>query len=163
MRCTTIELAKENMRFSAGHFTIFSATQRENFHGHNFTVKAEFVLKITENGMAADYDILKTFILDICNRLNEHFILPAHSKYLQITQTNKHINVIFNDESMYFLPRDVLLLPIENASLEEFSRYICEEFLKQPGIVERFGLCKVRIKTSSESGQWADYETAHLS
>ncbi len=163
MRYTKIELSKENMRFSAGHFTIFSATCRENFHGHNFRVKAEFILKITENGMAADYDQLKVFILNICERLNEHFILPAHSKHLKITQTAQNVHVIFNDESFCFLHRDVMLLPIENASLEEFSRYICDEFLRHPGIIETFGLRKVKIKTSSESGQWADYESTELS
>ena len=37
-RTTTLELYKEEMKFSAGHFTIFSATERENLHGHNFSV-----------------------------------------------------------------------------------------------------------------------------
>ena len=34
-----IELSKEYLNFSAGHFTIFSATERENLHGHNFQVR----------------------------------------------------------------------------------------------------------------------------
>ena len=35
---TTLELCQEEMKFSAGHFTILSATERERLHGHNFTV-----------------------------------------------------------------------------------------------------------------------------
>ena len=37
---TTIELSKEYLKFSAGHFTVFSATERERLHGHNFSVSA---------------------------------------------------------------------------------------------------------------------------
>ena len=37
----TIRLAKENMKFSAAHFTIFSASERERLHGHNFRVEVD--------------------------------------------------------------------------------------------------------------------------
>ena len=30
---TTIEIDKENLKFSAAHFTIFSGTERERLHG----------------------------------------------------------------------------------------------------------------------------------
>ena len=35
---TTVELQKESMKFSAGHTTIFSATEREPLHGHMYQV-----------------------------------------------------------------------------------------------------------------------------
>ena len=38
MKTTTIGLQKKNMKFSVGHFTIFSATKRERLHRHNFNV-----------------------------------------------------------------------------------------------------------------------------
>ncbi|EQD50251.1 hypothetical protein B1A_13514, partial [mine drainage metagenome] len=37
MRSVEVDLSKERMKFSAGHFTVFSASERENLHGHNFT------------------------------------------------------------------------------------------------------------------------------
>jgi hypothetical protein len=40
-RRTVIEIQKEYLHFSAAHFTIFSATVRENLHGHNFHVGAQ--------------------------------------------------------------------------------------------------------------------------
>ena len=46
MPTTTIELHKEAMKFSAGHFTIFGPDRREPLHGHNFTVKAEITAEI---------------------------------------------------------------------------------------------------------------------
>ena len=38
---TTINICKEALKFSGAHFTIFSATDRERLHGHNFRVRAE--------------------------------------------------------------------------------------------------------------------------
>ncbi|MFP2903776.1 6-pyruvoyl trahydropterin synthase family protein [Pyxidicoccus sp. 3LFB2] len=58
-RTTTIELHKEEMKFSAGHFTIFSATHRENLHGHNFTVYVALTGAVVENGLLSDYGPLK--------------------------------------------------------------------------------------------------------
>ena len=37
-RLTTIEIAKQYLHFSAAHFTIFNATERERLHGHNFRI-----------------------------------------------------------------------------------------------------------------------------
>jgi len=66
MKTTKIELYKEDMKFSAGHFTIFSANKRENFHGHNFRVYGCFELPILENGMAIDYGELKSVLRKEC-------------------------------------------------------------------------------------------------
>ena len=52
---STIELFKEAMKFSAGHFTIFSETERERLHGHNFTVYVALTGEVNDKGMIADY------------------------------------------------------------------------------------------------------------
>ena len=54
---TTIELFKEDMKFSAAHYTIFSATERETLHGHNFNVHAAITAQIHDLGML--FKILK--------------------------------------------------------------------------------------------------------
>ncbi len=48
---TTIEVSKEYLKFSAAHFTIFSATERERLNGHNFRVSAKITEPVGPNGM----------------------------------------------------------------------------------------------------------------
>ena len=45
-RLSTIEIYKENMKFSAAHFTIFSDTHREHLHGHNYTAHVALTTEI---------------------------------------------------------------------------------------------------------------------
>lgn len=124
---TTIELFKEEMKFSAGHFTIFSATERENFHGHNFTVRVSLTGTSGSNGILIDYTPLKIALTKICSKWNSIFILPTLSPYLRIEETPAEYIAHFGAERLVFLKRDVLLLPVENTTLEEFARVILEE------------------------------------
>ncbi|KAJ1474389.1 hypothetical protein T484DRAFT_1832500 [Baffinella frigidus] len=41
VRYSTIEIGKEDMKFSAAHFTVFSAKERERLHGHTHAVKVQ--------------------------------------------------------------------------------------------------------------------------
>ena len=58
----TIRLAKENMKFSAAHFTIFNASERERLHGHNFRVEVDIEARMLGNGMCFDYGIFGTHL-----------------------------------------------------------------------------------------------------
>ena len=48
---TTIDILKEDIKFSAAHFTVFSATERERLHGHNFHVGLSVTAPVGSNGM----------------------------------------------------------------------------------------------------------------
>ena len=82
----TIRLAKQNMKISAGHFTIFSATERERLHGHNFTVEVDIEARMLGNGMCFDYGHYKDRVVALCRELNEWVILPTRSPHLRIEE-----------------------------------------------------------------------------
>ena len=56
-RFTTIEIRKEYLHFSAAHFTVFSATERERLHGHNWRIGALITGPVGDDGLCFDYDI----------------------------------------------------------------------------------------------------------
>ena len=161
MRTTVIELYKEGMKFSAGHFTIFSATDRENLHGHNFNVYVSITAEIIENGMCFDYGDYKKRINSLCKEWNEIFILPGKSKYLNITEDEKYIYAEFNHERMIFLKRDALVLPIENATLEDFSSLILDKLIDNPEEIENFKIHAITVKVFSGAGQCASANWEH--
>ena len=64
---TTLYIDKESHKFSAAHYTIFSATERERLHGHNYSVSARIVAPMGDNGFSADYNVYKTRLAALCD------------------------------------------------------------------------------------------------
>ena len=123
-RLSTIELFKEDMKFSAGHFAIFSDTVRENLHGHNYNVFASFTTMIEDEGLSFDYRFYKSKMSKICDSLNEITLIPGNSKYIKIEKNNDYTYIYFNDEKMIFLNRDIKILPVYNITVEELSNWL---------------------------------------
>ena len=154
---TTIELSKEYLKFSAGHFTIFSATERERLHGHNFQVSASIVAPVGDNGLCFSYGEFKAKLESLCEQLDEYLLLPGKSPYLQIETEGGDYRVTFNGEVMRFLQSDTLVLPIRNATVEEFASYLLQQLISDPDIV-RYDVQQIEMKVSSGPGQWGSVQ-----
>ena len=150
-----IRLAKENMKFSAAHFTIFNATERERLHGHNFRVEADIEARMLGNGMCFDYGIYKDRIVALCRELNEWTILPTRSRYLRIEDAGEHVYAHFGGERIPFLRGDVLLLPIENATLEEFAHWFLQRLGEDRAALRAHGIAAIEVRVFSGPGQSA--------
>lgn len=150
---TTIELSKEYLKFSAGHFTIFSATERERLHGHNFAVSASIVAPVGDNGLCFSYGEFKAKLLSLCEALDEFMLLPGLSPHLTISEAENEYLVQFNDEQMRFLRSDTLVLPIRNATVEEFASYLLSQLMEDSDI-ETYDVRQIEMKVSSGPGQW---------
>jgi 6-pyruvoyltetrahydropterin/6-carboxytetrahydropterin synthase len=155
-RRTTIELFKEEMKFSAGHFTIFSATSREHLHGHNFAVGLVVDAAVTDEGMAFDYGILKQKLRELCRSLNEVFLLPASSPHLQIVEQDDRVSLTFDGACWSLLKRDVKILPLCNITLEGLSQYLLDQLL--PEIASTHDVSTIVVKVYSGPGQSASAE-----
>lgn len=151
----TIRLAKENMKFSAAHFTIFSASERERLHGHNFRVEVDIEARMLGNGMCFDYGIYKDRIVALCRELNEWTILPTRSPYLRIEEEGEHVYALFAGVRIPFLRADVLLLPIENATLEEFAAWFLDRLGEDRGTLRAHRIEAVEVRVFSGPGQSA--------
>jgi 6-pyruvoyltetrahydropterin/6-carboxytetrahydropterin synthase len=157
---TKIELFKEDMKFSAGHFTVFSATERERLHGHNFYVQASLTMLVEHNGMAADYNLFKNKLRFLCNSLDEFFLLPAQSPYLLIEEKESDGKLLAKhakDELLFYL-KDVKLLPLQNITVEELSKYFAEQILEDTKLIKECKITELEVKISSGYGQWGCYK-----
>ena len=129
-RLTTLYIDKESHKFSAAHYTIFSAEERERLHGHNYSVSARIVAPIGSNGFSADYNVYKNRLKQLCDGLDEYMILAAESPYQSVEEAGACFRVTYGKEEMLFLRSDTLLLPISNATVEEFSHYLLQQLLE---------------------------------
>lgn len=128
-RLATLYIDKESHKFSAAHYTIFSGTERERLHGHNYSVSAMIVAPMGDNGFAADYNVYKRRIKSLCDELDEYMVLPERSPHQTVVKDGENYRVTFNGETMYFLRTDTLVLPIVNATVEEFAHYLLGRML----------------------------------
>ncbi len=161
-RLTTIELFKENQKFSAGHFTIFSATERENLHGHNFTIAVALTGTVGDNGLMADYGRFKRKISEMCDLWNETFLLPGRSPHLRIERTDYGLIAHYADERIPFLDRDVTVLPVANVTIEELARLFGERLTEDRALLASLAVVGVTVKCASGPGQWASWRWSAL-
>ena len=152
LRYNTIFINKESHKFSIAHYTIFSATERERLHGHNYSVSARLVAPLGNNGFSVDYNVYKNLIKMACDALDEHMVLAQNSPYQSICEENGEYIVSFDKERFRFLSRDTLLLPITNVTVEELSYYLLDKLRDD---LIRDGLLELDICVSSGPGQQA--------
>lgn len=147
---TTLYIDKEGHKFSAAHYTIFSATERERLHGHNYSVSARIVAPMGDNGFSADYNVYKNRLAVLCDSLDEYMLLAADSPHQHIRESGNAYVVQFNGVEMEFLCSDTLLLPIRNATVEEFSRYLLQRLVEDSSADD---LREIELCVASGPGQ----------
>lgn len=157
---TTIEIQKEDIKFSAAHFTIFSATERERLHGHNFHVYLAITVPLGDNGMRFSYKEVKDRLRNLVATLDEFTLLPALSPFLVVQEDGANYRVSFHDETLYFLKADTLLLPVRNTTVEEFARHLLQQFLQDRDFIASSAVQRLVIKVSSGAGQWGSSQWA---
>ena len=171
----TISLYKEDMKFSGGHFTIFGANSRERLHGHNFYVKAKVIqlANLSENGMAADYNVYKKAIRAMCDSFDEKVLLPQLSSHLQIEDVAETVDAtasvkvtfassgIKDKKDVFLFPKeDVLILPIRNVTVEELAKYIGGRIVKENlTTLKQSNVVEIEMSVSSGYGQSAEHTT----
>lgn len=154
-RFAQLEIHKEEFSFSAGHFTIFSATEREHLHGHNYYVSVSFNVKIEQNGLAFDYRYYKKKIQSLCARLDRKFLLPAHSAHLRLEESDDYWIAYFNQQKLPFLKDDIVILPLSNITIEELSHYFLQALLEIDPHLESHGIHGIQVNVFNGPGQSA--------
>jgi len=153
-RLATIELFKQGMGFSAGHFTIFSATSREKLHGHNYQLYVALTTMVADNGLTFDYRDYKQKLYQLCRTLNETFLLAEHSSHTTIEETGEYYYVNFDSTKIPFLKQDATILPLINITVEELSRWFLQHLTADKADLEKNLIQKIVVKLSSSPGQF---------
>ncbi|HVS14642.1 MAG TPA: 6-carboxytetrahydropterin synthase [Thermoanaerobaculia bacterium] len=124
----SIQLAKEDFKFSAAHFTVFGGDRAELLHGHNYRVSVELGgASLDADGFLVDLDQVKTLVRAACADLDERTLVPGRSPHVAIDEAEGRVTVGFA-ERRYELPSaDVLVLPIRNVTIEALAAHLWRE------------------------------------
>ncbi|MHB1222200.1 MAG: 6-pyruvoyl trahydropterin synthase family protein [Gammaproteobacteria bacterium] len=153
MRLASLDIHKEEFSFSAGHFTIFSETDREPLHGHNYYVSLSFNLQIGHTGLAFDYRIYKKKMQALCAQLNCYFLLPSLSPYLKLEDDGEYWIAHFNQKKLPFLKEDTVILPLSNITIEELSHWFLQKLLENEADFEQHGIHGMTVSVYNGPGQ----------
>jgi 6-pyruvoyltetrahydropterin/6-carboxytetrahydropterin synthase len=126
----TLVLAKEDFKFSSGHFTVFAADRAELLHGHNYQVAVELRgSRLDDEDLLTDFGHVKDAVRELCARLDSRTLIPSRSSHLRVAEDGDAVAVEFRDR-VYRLPAgDVLVLPLVNTSIEALARMLWQELV----------------------------------
>lgn len=156
MRLTTLHLAKQNFKFSSGHFLIFDDLNAEKLHGHNYQVEVDISvpeeIDLQKTGYFVDFSEFKKAIRAQLELWDEHVLLPAQHPDMKVQKREANFDIHFRDR-FYSLPQnEVVLLPVNNTSVEQLSRILAETFFE---IFKKFKVQKISVKVEETKGQSA--------
>jgi 6-pyruvoyltetrahydropterin/6-carboxytetrahydropterin synthase len=155
----SIELAKEDFKFSAAHFLIFPDGSAERLHGHNYRVFVEIEAALGRHGLVMDFKQVKPVIREMVAELDEHWLVPGEHDELSVRQRDDGIVEVRYRERYYAAPReDVVVLPINNTSAENFATWFGRDLRRR--LAERFedvAVRHLRVAVEETSGQRGVY------
>lgn len=156
METTTLQLHKQNFKFSSAHFLIFNNQSAERLHGHNYQVKVNIVIplehELNKEGYFVDFNVFKKIIKTKLDRWDEMVLLPAKHEDMKFTENGPSLEVRFRDRFYVFPKNEVLRLPVTNTSVEQLSQLLAQHFMAE---FNAYGVQKVQVSVEETRGQGA--------
>lgn len=153
-----LNLAKQNFKFSSAHFLIFDDHRAELLHGHNYQVEVSIYPKadvqFEEQGYFIDFAVVKKVIKQLCDRWDEHILLPAQHKDMKYKDSTdgKNYEVRFRDRFYSFPKNETIWLPITNTSVEHLSQLFALELMKE---LQKYSVGRLEVTIEETRGQSA--------
>ena len=116
-------------------------------------MNAQLQCQVGDDGIAFDYSIAKRLFQEICDSLDETTLIPELSPHLEIQLEKPYVKVMFAKETMFFLERDITLLPVRNITVEELAYWLLDE-VKERDTFKSLPIEEITVRVASGSGQW---------
>jgi 6-pyruvoyltetrahydropterin/6-carboxytetrahydropterin synthase len=150
-----IVLAREQYKFSCAHMTVFPDGSKERLHGHNYTIAVAIEIDRVELAAMIPFSPIKAALAELCARFKEHVLVAAHNPHLEIVRDDGELEFRLCGER-YVLPRhDVLLLPIDNVSVEALATYVAGLLRDELAVLDAPHVRALEVTVEESPGQGA--------
>ena len=106
--------------------TVFPDGTKERLHGHNYTIAIALEVDRIDLPAMLPFSPIKAALGELCAAWKEHVLIATKNPHLVIVRDDRELELTLCGER-YVLPRgDVLLLPIDNISVEALAAHIAE-------------------------------------
>lgn len=128
----SLRVAKEDMKFSVAHFTIFGAGRAEPLHGHNYRLALEIEGdELDADGLLADCGRWKRAARSLCASLDDRVLLAAASGHVELVVEDDSLLVSFAERRYRFPAAETRRLPLANISMELLARWAWTELVRE--------------------------------
>ncbi|MEX2286090.1 MAG: 6-pyruvoyl tetrahydropterin synthase family protein [Planctomycetaceae bacterium] len=151
-----VRVTKDHLVFSAAHFITFNGNVCERLHGHNWRTAVEVAGPLDENSYVFDFVALREALAGIVGELDHRMLLPAKHPSIRVTQSDREVEVRFEDRRWVFPREDCVVLPIENTTAELIAHWIggrLRDVISTQKHADR--LQSLQVEVEENFGQWA--------
>jgi 6-pyruvoyltetrahydropterin/6-carboxytetrahydropterin synthase len=158
----SIFIKKSNLKFSSAHMTVWTSTQKEGLHGHNYTTEARFVLREYQVDQSLQgfvpYSDLKAVMQQICEAWDEKVLLPQLCPYFKIIEQTAQSIEFKLCGSRYVLPAsEVVLLAVDNITTEALAFEFGQQLAAGMTAQLREKIIELTVCIEESPGQGASY------
>ena len=151
------ELAKEDFKFSAAHFTLFGPERAEGLHGHNYRVEVAFWgAALDDLGFLADFAAVKRAIRGLCAAWDEKILIASDAPFLEVERAGESVEIRYADREYRVPAKETELLPIRNITVEALSLLFWQR-LASEACWRDSSVHRLRVAIAETSGQGASY------
>ena len=154
MASYSVHLEKPSLVFSAAHFITFNGNICERLHGHNYHVRATVWAELDENRYVIDFIALRDALLNMCQELDHHVLLPTDHKQIRVVSDEKEVTATFEERRWVFPKEDCILLPVENTTAEELAHYIAQRLVLELTANGHDKITRLSVGVDENDGQW---------
>ena len=76
----SVSVTKDYLVFASAHFITFAGHRCEGLHGHNYHVVCEVDGSLSQFGLVIDFKMVKPIIKELCDHLDEHWLVPGEHR-----------------------------------------------------------------------------------
>ncbi len=156
-----INVFKQYFNFACAHFLVFENGEREPLHGHNYKVSLRGETKELEKDVVIDFLDIKPLVRKCCDELDHKLLIPEKNLHLTIrSDKNCEDNLVLQTSKgdyFSFPKKDVILLPIENTSVERIAIFLTRKIRKLLKEKFDFQFRKIELEIEETTGQSATF------
>ena len=150
-----VRVTKDHLVFSAAHFITFNGNICERLHGHNWRTAVELTGPLDRNSYVFDFISLRDTLQGIVNELDHHVLLPTQHPTIKVNESEREVEVTFEDRRWVFPREDCVLLSVENTTAELIARWIGERLRPTVENHDEAKVSMIQIEVEENFGQWA--------
>lgn len=150
-----VRVTKDTLVFSAAHFITFNGNICERLHGHNWRTAVNVWGPLDENEYVFDFIALRDRLQEIVNELDHRMLLPTQHEKIKVKESEKEVEVTFEDRRWVFPSEDCFLLPIANTTAERIAWWIGHRLVESLKSNNKLPLTALEVEVEENFGQWA--------
>ena len=147
-----ISIAREQYKFSCAHMTVFPDGTKERLHGHNYALAV--ALEVSDVSLQAmiPFAAIKAALAALCAEWREHVLIAGQNPRLEVLRDDKQLELRLCGE-LYSFPRgDVLVLPIDNISVEALAVHAAERLHAMLALPATVSALEITVEESPGQG-----------